>query len=160
VIIYPGGKMDNGVLCKAAINRGAPLSGSCRPLCSELACNPDPDQQSFGKVGRKIMLIVQVVPHAGVDAYRLLRNKVTREARTWSWKNKAKTRLQHIQHRSGCIEIKSTEGMVVARIIPGEESDQFYLAEKFIGRLIAWFATDLAAINLQFLDKAPRKKRK
>jgi hypothetical protein len=106
-----------------------------------------------------LMLIVQVVPHPGVDVYRLLRKKI-RDARTWSWKNKAKTKLQHIQHRSGCIEIGSTEGMVVAHIVPGEQSDQFYLAEKFIGRMIAWFASDLAAINLQFLDEPPRRKKK
>jgi hypothetical protein len=106
------------------------------------------------------MLIVQVVPRTGVDVYRILRNKVTREARTWSWKNKAKTKLQHIQHRSGYIEVRSTEGMIVAHIVPGQQSDQFYLAEKFIGRLIAWFAADLAAINLQFVDEAPRRKKK
>lgn len=106
------------------------------------------------------MLIVQVVPRVGVDAYRILRNKVTHEARTWSWKNKTKTRLQHVQYRPGYIEVGSAEGVVIARIVPVEEKDQFFLAEKFIGRLIAWFAQDLAAINLQFLGEAPPVKRR
>lgn len=34
------------------------------------------------------MLTVVIVPEAGFDASRLLRNKVTHEARTWYWKNR------------------------------------------------------------------------
>ncbi|TAK84791.1 MAG: hypothetical protein EPO20_13190 [Betaproteobacteria bacterium] len=105
------------------------------------------------------MIVLQIVPRAGTDAYKLLRDKVTHEARTWSWRNKAKTRLQHVQKRAGYIEVGSAEGVVVAQIVPAKESDQFFLAEKFIGRLIAWFADDLATINLQFLD-VPRTKKK
>jgi len=108
------------------------------------------------------MLIIQVVPRAGIDAHRLLRYKITHEARTWSWKNKRKTRLQHVQYRPGYIEVGGAGGVVVAHIVPAEERDQFFLAEKFIGRLIAWFVEDLAAINLQFLEEtvSPRKKRR
>ena len=106
------------------------------------------------------MLILQVVPRAGIDAYRILRAKVTHEARTWSWKNKAKTKLQHLQYRPGYIEVGNAEGVVIAQIMPVEEKDQFFLAEKFIGRLIAWFAEDLAAINLQFLSETPRAKKR
>lgn len=106
------------------------------------------------------MLIVQVVPRAGVDAYLILRHKVIHAARTWSWKNKAKTRLQHVQHRSGYIEVGNAGGVVIARVVPVEERDEFLLAEKFIGRLIAWFAADLAAINLQFLGEAPPPRRR
>lgn len=106
------------------------------------------------------MLIVQVVPRAGIDAYQILRSKVIHSARTWSWKNKAKTRLQHVQQRAGYIEVRRTGSVLVAQVVPVEEADQFFLAEKFIGRLIAWFAADLAAINLQFLDDAPGRARK
>jgi hypothetical protein len=104
------------------------------------------------------MLVLQIVPRADVDAYRLLRDKVTYEARTWSWRNKVKTRLKHSQNPSGYIKVGSANGVVVAQVVPKNPTDQFFLAEKFIGRLIAWFADDLAAINLQFLD-APKKRK-
>jgi hypothetical protein len=104
------------------------------------------------------MLKIQVVPHTGIDAYRILREKVTHEARTWSWKNKAKTRLVHSQVKSGYIEVGSADGVIVAEIHPGD-GEQYFFAEKFVGRLVAWFPEELFAINIQFLsDKAKRKK--
>jgi hypothetical protein len=96
------------------------------------------------------MVSLQIVPRGGVDAYRLLRHKVTHEAKTWSWKNKAKTRLIHKQNPNGYIEVGSADGVVVAEIHPGDDDDTYFFAEKFIGRLVAWFRPDLAAINLQF----------
>ncbi len=87
----------------------------------------------------------------GVDAYRLLRDKVTHEARTWSWKNKAKTRLIHKQNARGYIEVGSADGVVVAEIRPADDGDTYFFAEKFIGRLVAWFGADLAAINFHRL---------
>ena len=109
------------------------------------------------------MLSLQVVPRAGVDAYHLLRDKVTHEARTWSWKNKRKTRLIHKQNAAGYIEVGSADGVVVAEIHATHETDTYFFAEKFIGRLVAWFLPDLAAINVQFRDTdahAPVRKRK
>jgi len=102
------------------------------------------------------VLVVQVVPRAGRDAYRLLRDKVTHEARTWSWVNRAKTRLKHSQVEDGYIEVASADGVLIASIFPAENADLFFLAEKFIGRLTAWFADDLAAINMQFLPEERR----
>jgi hypothetical protein len=55
------------------------------------------------------------------------------------------------------IEIVGARGVLVARVHATGGSDPFYLAEKFIGRLVAWFATDIASINLQFLPDAPVK---
>jgi len=75
---------------------------------------------------------------------------VTHEARTWSWSNKAKTRLKHAQQSSGYIEVSSADGVLIAQICPGD-GDPYFLVEKFIGRLVAWFQIELAAINLQFL---------
>jgi hypothetical protein len=110
------------------------------------------------------MLSLQVIPRAGVDAYRLLRDKVTHEARTWSWKNKRKTRLVHKQNAAGYIDVGSADGVVVAEIHAANETDTYFFAEKFIGRLVAWFLPDLAAINLQFraadAHAAGRKKKK
>lgn len=108
------------------------------------------------------MLVLQVVPVAGKDAYRLLRHKVTHEAQTWSWANKAKTRLRHVRIERGYIEVGSADGILVAQVVPTAESDSFFLAEKFIGRLIAWFSSEIAAINLQFLPEvvAPKKTRR
>ncbi len=106
------------------------------------------------------MLIVQVVPRAGQDAYKLLRDKVTYEAKTWSWSNKAKTRLSHTAIDKGYIEIGSADGIVVAQIRPHTNSDLFFLAEKFIGRLTAWFSDELVAINIQFIEDAKKSKKK
>lgn len=105
------------------------------------------------------MLVLQVVPVAGKDAYKLLRDKVTHEAQTWSWANKAKTRLRHIRIEGGYIEVGSADGVLVAQVVPIIESDSFFLAEKFVGRLIAWFSSEIAAINLQFLPDPPTRKK-
>jgi hypothetical protein len=106
------------------------------------------------------MIQIQVVPRAGVDAYALLRAKVLHEAATWYWSNKARTRLRHLQS-AGHIDVANAGGVLVARVRPKNPRDIFYLAEKFMGRLVAWFETELAAIHLQFLDDAtPAKRRK
>lgn len=107
------------------------------------------------------MLRLQIVPHSGLDAYRLLRDKVTHEAQTWAWKNKAKTRLtRSSEPKRGYIEVGSADGIVVAKIRPARASDDWFLAEKFIGRLIAWFPSHIVAINLQFHDQSPAPSRK
>ena len=104
------------------------------------------------------MLRLQIVPQIGTDAYRLLRDKVTHEAHTWSWLNKAKTRLtRSSEPKRGYIEIGSADGVIVAEIRPARESDTWFFAEKFIGRLVAWFPADIAAINVQFHDATRRK---
>jgi hypothetical protein len=102
------------------------------------------------------MIRLQVVPRFGVDAYRLIRDKVTHEAQTWSWINKGKTRLARTSEpKRGYIEVASADGVVVAEIRPAKPTDDWFFAEKFIGRLVAWFASDIAAINVQFPDRTP-----
>jgi hypothetical protein len=101
------------------------------------------------------MIVIQVVPQVGRDAYRLLRAKVLHEAATWYWANKRKTRLKHLQS-DGHIEVASADGVLVARVRPKERRDLFYLAEKFMGRLVAWFEEDLAAINVQLIGEPMR----
>jgi hypothetical protein len=97
------------------------------------------------------MIVLQAVPAPGRDAYRLLRARI-REASTWAWSNKARTRLKHVQRpKGGHIAIANADGVLVAHVFPKTPSDQFYLAEKFTGRLVAWFEADLIAINMQFL---------
>lgn len=106
------------------------------------------------------MLVLQAVPAPGQDAYRLLRARI-RTASTWAWSNKAKTRLKHVQRpKGGHIEVANANGVLVAHVLPKTTNDLFYLAEKFTGRLVAWFETDLVAINLQFLPDPPPKKRR
>jgi hypothetical protein len=104
------------------------------------------------------MIQIQVVPREGVDAYALLRSKVLHEAATWYWGNKAKTRLRHLQSE-GHIDVANAGGVVVARVHPKATRDLFYLAEKFMGRMVAWFEEELSAINVQFLP-APAPKRR
>jgi len=106
------------------------------------------------------MISLQIVPHHGVDAYRLIRDKVTHEAHTWAWKNKAKTRLiRKNDPRRGSIEIGNADGVVVAEIRPARPDDDWFFAEKFIGRIVAWFSSELSAINVQMHDEAPRSSR-
>ena len=105
------------------------------------------------------MILIQLVPSGKNDAYKLLRDKVSHEAATWSWDNKAKTKLTHA-NIDGYIEVGSADGVVVARVFPKTKNYEYYLVEKFIGRLVAWFQADLAAINVQFLADTPLKKRK
>ena len=98
------------------------------------------------------MILIQVVPRAGEDAYKLLRHKVIHEAATWYWGDKKKTRIKHLQS-NGHIDIYKAGDAVFARVRPKEAKDIFYLAEKFIGRLIAWFPDELVAINVQLVDE-------
>jgi hypothetical protein len=90
------------------------------------------------------MLKIQVIPQSGTDAYRLLRDKVTHEAQTWSWDNKAKTRLVHSGEERGYIEVSSADGVLVAELHSGDRGD-YFLIEKFVGRLVAWFPEELFA---------------
>jgi hypothetical protein len=50
--------------------------------------------------------------------------------------------------------------VVVAHIHPNEPSDAFFLLEKFIGRLTAWFSEEIVAINVQFISEEKRRKKK
>jgi hypothetical protein len=107
------------------------------------------------------MIVIQVIAKGRDDAYNLLRKKVTHEAKTWSWSNKAKTRLVHAGAQGGgYIEIARAGSVLVAEIRPREKADEFFLVEKFIGRLTAWFSDDLVGINLQFTEGEKRKRRR
>jgi hypothetical protein len=103
---------------------------------------------------------LQVVPRPGADAHKLLRSKVIHEARTWDFANKAKTRLKHKTIERGYIAVGKVDGVLLATIHPSSPEELFFLAEKFIGRLIAWFENDIHAINLQFVSEPPPKKRR
>ncbi|HEX9730084.1 MAG TPA: hypothetical protein VGA37_16430 [Gemmatimonadales bacterium] len=105
------------------------------------------------------MMLIQVVPKAGRNAYRLLRAKVLHDAATWYWSDKKKTRLRHLQS-DGHIDVGNADGVVVARVFPKAPRDLFYLGEKFIGRVVAWFEDEIAAINVQFVDDPPTRKRR
>ena len=106
------------------------------------------------------MMVLQVIPAPGRDAFKLLRARI-RQASTWDWGNKARTRLKHVQRpKGGHIAIANANGVLVAHIYPKTPNDLFYLAEKFTGRLVAWFEADLVAINIQFLAEPVKPKRR
>jgi hypothetical protein len=109
------------------------------------------------------MLVLQAVPVRDVDVFKLLRARI-REASTWTWGNKARTRLKHIQRpQGGHITIQNAGGVLVAHIYPKTTADLFYLAEKFTGRLIAWFESDILSINIQLVPEPvakPKAKRR
>lgn len=100
------------------------------------------------------MITLQVVPVAGLDAYKLIRRKVTREARTWSWADRAKTRLRHTQLAGGYVKVASALGTAVLEVRVQNARDEFFLLEKLVGRLVAWFPEELLAINVQ-LGRVP-----
>lgn len=102
------------------------------------------------------MIKIQVIPNGNNDAYKLLREKVSHAAATWSWANKAKTKLIH-SNIDGYIEVDSADGVVAARVFPKSKGNEYYLVEKFMGRLVAWFPSDLAAINVQFITEPIKK---
>jgi hypothetical protein len=108
------------------------------------------------------MLMLEAVPAPGRDAFKLLRARI-RQAATWEWGNRARTRLRHKQRpKGGHIAIAGANGVLVALVHPKTADDLFYLAEKFTGRLIAWFESDLLSINIQFVPtpEPPRRKRR
>jgi hypothetical protein len=106
------------------------------------------------------MLVLQAVPAPGQNAYKLLRARI-REASTWEWANKARTRLRHVQRRQGgYIALANADGVLVAHVTPKTPQDLFYLAEKFTGRLVAWFPTELLAINIQVVPEAEPARRR
>ena len=106
------------------------------------------------------MLVLQAIPRHDGDAFKLLRGRI-REAATWEWGNKARTRLRHVQRpQGGHIAVSNAGGVLVAHIHPKTPNDLFYLAEKFTGRLTAWFEQELVAINIQFFPDPPKPKRK
>ena len=99
------------------------------------------------------MLILQAIPARQADAFKLLRARI-RTASTWAWSNKARTRLKHVQRpKGGYIQVANADGVLVAHIHPKTPNDLFYLAEKFTGRLVAWFEADLLAINIQIVPE-------
>lgn len=115
------------------------------------------------KAGQKenaSMITIQIVPKRRVDAYKLLRDKVTHEAKTWYWGNKAKTRLRHVNLAGGYIEVGSADNILVVELHPRDDGDLFFLAEKFVGRLTAWFADQIVAINMQFIDEEGKGRKK
>ena len=106
------------------------------------------------------MITIQVIPRGGLDAYKMLRDKVRLTAQTWSWKNKARTRLVHLNSPNGYIQVTSADNVLTARIHSLPDS-HYFLVEKFIGRLVAWFPGDIFAINVQFVpDESPKKRKR
>jgi len=104
------------------------------------------------------MITIQVVGKQDVDVYKILREKVDREAQTWSWKDKAKTKLVHRKTSSGYIAVASSQGILIAKIYP-QNGKPYFLVERFIGRLVDWFCDKLFSINVQFLPDTPSKVR-
>jgi len=105
------------------------------------------------------MIQIQVLPRTGHDAWALLRARILHQAATWEFGNKAKTRIKHIR-RNGHLEVGHAGGVVVARVVPKDPGDEFYLAEKFIGRIVAWFGAEVAGINVQFMADRPAVRRR
>lgn len=104
------------------------------------------------------MITIQVIMRPGIDAYKILRDKVTREAQTWSWKNKSKTVLVHVKAKTGYIKVSGSDNVLTARIHPYQDRPEF-LAEKFVGRLVAWFPNELFAITIQVISESGNQKK-
>jgi hypothetical protein len=101
------------------------------------------------------MLTVQVIPTGDCKLYPLFREKIAHHAATFFWANGTKTRLKH-NAGHGYIDIANHNGILLARIKPLDRSE--FLIEKFIGRLVAWFPSEVAAINVQVTENGTSKK--
>lgn len=102
------------------------------------------------------MLRIQVVPRGDENIYRILRQKIDTEARTFKWSDKRKLSLKHSQKGyPGRIRLGDAEGILVG------ETEGERLLGAFVGRLAAWFPQEVAAINIQLLaEDAVRKSAK
>ncbi len=94
------------------------------------------------------MLRIEVVPRAGRDAYELLREHIAQRALTWVWKDTAQRLLQHIRKPAGHILLTPEPDRLIAEVVSDALEDRVFLAERFVGRLLAWLATDLESIHL------------
>jgi hypothetical protein len=103
------------------------------------------------------MLTVQVIPTGEYKLYQLLREKIAHHATTFFWANGTKTRLKH-NAGNGYIDIGNHNGILLARIRPANRTE--FLIEKFVGRLVAWFPTEVAAINVQVVEENGTSKKK
>jgi len=142
---------------EAGISRIYACYWTIRPVL--LSCGPR-QQFSVDLDPEERMLVLQAVPQPGRDMFKLLRARI-RAANTWDWGNKSRTRLKHkARPKGGYIKIANADGILVAHLHPTTPDDLFYLAEKFTGRLVAWFQPDLAAINVQFVADLPQRRTK
>jgi hypothetical protein len=58
--------------------------------------------------------VLEAVPVPGRNAYTLLRTHI-REAPTWEWVNKARTRMRHVRRpKGGHIALSNAGGVLVA----------------------------------------------
>jgi hypothetical protein len=103
------------------------------------------------------VLTVQVIPTGECKLYQLLREKIAHHATTFFWANGTKTRLKH-NAGNGYIDIANHNGILLARIKPLNRTE--FLIEKFIGRLVAWFPVEVAAINVQVVEESGPAKKK
>lgn len=90
------------------------------------------------------MLRIQVIPRSNENVYRLLRQKIDTEARTFYWADKKRRRLKHRQaSHKGQIVVDDASRVLVA----SAQGNQIVGA--FIARLTSWFPEEIAAINIQ-----------
>lgn len=104
------------------------------------------------------MISLQIISNTGFNLYKNLRIKVTRDAQTFYWANRQKNKLCHTnQAQKNFIRIAGTTDVVIAHVNAVTEEASFYLVEKLMGRLVAWFEHDLIAINIQFISEGDSK---
>jgi len=94
------------------------------------------------------MLKIEIVPKSGWDAYELLKDRIAQRALTWVWKDQEQTVLQHIRKPGGHISLTRLENRLVARVVSASREDRMFLAERFVGRLLAWLSGELRSIHL------------
>jgi hypothetical protein len=88
------------------------------------------------------MILIQVIPKGKTDAYKLLKDKVSHEANTWLWANKAKTKLEHV-NANGYIEVDRvlTEYWLPAFTRRTNEAWMFWLRNTSVGSLLGFKLT-------------------
>ncbi len=91
---------------------------------------------------------IEIVPRAGRDVYSLLCMHVAERALTWVWKDTAQKLLQHIRKPGGHILLRPEKDRLIAEVVGDALEDRVFLAERFVGRLLAWLAHELESIHL------------
>ena len=102
------------------------------------------------------MLRIQVIPRGDANVYQILRQKIDSKARTFAWADKKKISIVNIgRGNPGQIRICDADGILVAHTEDGD-----LIIGAFIARLVDWFSSEIAAINIQLVQDTTKKKGK
>jgi hypothetical protein len=101
------------------------------------------------------MIRFQIVEHFEADLHRqLLANMRSGSLQTFSLSKRGR-KVSHVKY-PGWINWANSEGVITCEVLsPRRPHDEWLLLHAFLGRLAARFASNIAAINIQFPISPP-----